>query len=86
MEGFFHGQLDAGAAVGVGGVCQAGLHAEGQSVHLDGSRQRPAASVAQLAEQLICNQQVAGSIPAASSAGGLMRSRLAVRSVRVDGS
>jgi hypothetical protein len=31
------------------------------------SRFRPAASVAQLAEQLICNQQVAGSTPAASS-------------------
>ena len=39
-----------------------------ESVHFKVSRFRPAASVAQLAEQLICNQQVAGSTPAASSA------------------
>ena len=34
----------------------------------DSPRLGPSASVAQLAEQLICNQQVAGSTPAASSA------------------
>ena len=44
------------------------LHGLFESVHLSDSRSQPAASVAQLAEQLICNQQVAGSTPAASSA------------------
>ncbi len=44
------------------------LHGLFESVHLADSRSQPAASVAQLAEQLICNQQVAGSTPAASSA------------------
>ena len=44
-----------------------GLHGKCESVHSGVSRFRPAASVAQLAEQLICNQQVAGSTPAASS-------------------
>lgn len=50
------------------------LQAAIESVHFKVSRFRPAASVAQLAEQLICNQQVAGSTPAASSAR--RRSRL----------
>jgi hypothetical protein len=49
------------------------LHGGVESVHLTSSRQRPAASVAQLAEQLICNQQVAGSTPAASSKKGRPR-------------
>ena len=43
------------------------LHVASESVDLFGSRSRRPASVAQLAERLICNQQVAGSSPAASS-------------------
>ena len=43
------------------------LHVASESVDLFGSRSKRPASVAQLAERLICNQQVAGSSPAASS-------------------
>ena len=56
------------------------LHVASESVDLVGSRSRRPASVAQLAERLICNQQVAGSSPAASS----RRSRMENRSTQFD--
>lgn len=51
------------------------LHVASEYVDLFGSRSRRPASVAQLAERLICNQQVAGSSPAASSRRSRMENR-----------
>ena len=57
------------------------LHGADETVDLFGSRSRRVASVAQLAEQLICNQQVAGSTPAASSRRSWMIARRQTGSV-----